>query len=75
MQVYDDDDCHGGQRSSEVKRYKLGRSTVPTKLDQKTPYCMFKRMMTFMEVKCHQRANMVKYVLCVPILVRIPDAS
>ena len=35
MQVYDDDDLHRGQRSSEVKRGKL--STVVTKLRQKNP--------------------------------------
>ena len=35
MQVYDDDDLHGGQRSSEVKGSKL--CAMVTKLGQKNP--------------------------------------
>ena len=46
MQVYDDDDLHGGQRSSEVKGSKL--CAMVTKLGQKNPRCKFKMVMTFM---------------------------
>ena len=35
MQVYDDDDLHGGQRSSEVKGSKP--CAMVTKLGQKNP--------------------------------------
>ena len=35
MQVYDDDDLHGGQRSSEVKMRKL--CDMATKLSQMKP--------------------------------------
>ena len=35
MQVYDDDDLHEGQRSSEVKGSKL--SAMVTKLGQENP--------------------------------------
>ena len=48
---------------------------MATKLGQKNPWCEF-IMMTFMEVKGHQRSNVVNYVLWLPNLVRrIPDAS
>ena len=74
MQVYDDDDLHGGQRSSEVKCNKL--CSMATKLGQKNPWCKFMMMMTFMEVKGHQRSKVVNYALWLPNLVRrIPDAS
>ena len=74
MQVYDEDDLHGGQRSSEVKGSKL--CAMVTKLGQKNPWCKFKMMMTFMEVKGHQRSNGVNYVLWLPYFVkRITDAS
>ena len=53
MQVYDDD-LHRGQRSSEVKCSKL--CAMVTKLGQKNPWCKFK-MLTFMQVKGHQRSN------------------
>ena len=56
MQVYDGDDLHGGQRSSEVKGSKL--CAMVTKRGQKNPLCKFKMMMmTFMEVKGHQMSN------------------
>ena len=55
MWVYNDDDLHGGQRSSEVKCGKL--CAMVTKLGQKNPWCKFMTMMTFMEVKGHQRSN------------------
>ena len=74
MWVYNDDDLHGGQRSSEVKCGKL--CAMATKLGQKNPWCEFIMMMTFMEVKGHQRSNVVNYVLWLPNLVRrISDAS
>ena len=71
---YNDDDLHRGQRSSEVKCDKL--CSMATKLGQKNPWCKFMMMMTFMEVKGHQRSKVVNYVLWLPNLVRrIPDAS
>ena len=46
------------------------------KLGQKNAWCKFKMMMTFMEVKGHQRSNVVNYTLWLPYLVkRIADAS
>ena len=48
MWVYNDDDLHGGQRSSEVKCGKL--CAMATKLGQKNPWCKFMMMMTFMKV-------------------------
>ena len=49
---------------------------MATKLGRKNPWCEFIMMMTFMEVKGHQRSNVVNYVLWLPNLVRrIPDAS
>ena len=49
---------------------------MATKRGQKNPWCEFIMMMTFMEVKGHQRSNVVNYVLWLPNLVRrIPDAS
>ena len=48
---------------------------MATKLGQKNPWCEFIMMMTFMEVKGHQRSNVVNYVLWLPNLVRrISDA-
>ena len=64
MQVYDDDDLLGGQRSSEVKSSKL--CAMVTKRGQKNPLCKFKMMMTFMEVKGHQRSNGGNYALWLP---------
>ena len=55
MRVYNVDDLHGGQRSSEVKCGKL--CAMATKLGKKNPLCKFMMMMTFMEVKGHQRSN------------------
>ena len=68
MQVYGDDDLHGGQRSSEVKGSKL--CAMVTKLGQKNPWCKFKMMMTFMEVKGHMGSNIANYVPWLPNLVR-----
>ena len=74
MQVCNDDDIYGGQRSSEAKCGKL--CAMVTKLGQKKPSCKFKIMMTFVEVKGHQRSNVVNYALWLPYLVkRITDAS
>ena len=74
MQVYDDDDLHWGQRSSEVKCDKL--CAMATKLGQKNSWCKFMMMMTFMEVKGHQRSKVVNYALWLPNVVRrIPCAS
>ena len=61
MQVYDDDDLHGGQRSSEVKGSKL--YAIVTKRGQKNPLCKFKMTMTFMEVKGQMGVN---YALWLP---------
>ena len=68
MWVYNDDDLHGGQRSSEVKCGKL--CAMATKLGQKNPWCKFMMMMTFMKVKGHQRLNVVNVALWLPNLVR-----
>ena len=68
MQVYDEDDLHGDQKSSEVKCGKL--CALATKLGQKNHGCKFIFIMTFMEVKGHQRLNVVNYVLWLPNLVR-----
>ena len=73
MQVKNDDDLHGGQRSSEVKCGKL--CAMATILVKRTAdaSCL---MMTFTEVKGHQRSNGVNYVLWLPCLVkRSADAS
>ena len=49
---------------------------MATKFGQKNPWCEFIMMVTFMEVKGHQRSNVVIYVLWLPNLVRrFPDAS
>ena len=72
MQVKNDDDLHGGQRSSEVKCGKLwyGYHVWSKEL------LMQAKMMTFTAVKGHQRSNVVKYVLWLPYLVkRVADAS
>ena len=60
MQVYHDD-LYGGQRSSEVKCSKV--CAIVTKLGQRNPRCKFMMMMTFMEVKGHQRSNAANYAL------------
>ena len=76
IQVHDDDDdFHGGQRSSGVKCGKL--LAMVTKLGQKNLWCsMMVMMMTFLEFKGHQRSNVVNYTLWQPYLVkRIADAS
>ena len=52
-----DDDLDGGQRSSEVKWVKL--CAMATIFGQKNWGCKLRMMMTFMEVKGHQRSNMV----------------
>ena len=67
-------DLDGGQWSSEVKWGKL--CAMATIFGQKKPWCKLRMMMTFMEVKGHQRSNGVNYVLWLPYLVkRSPDAS
>ena len=45
----DDDDLHGGQRSTEVKYSKL--HSMVTELGQKNRWCKFRMVMTFEEVK------------------------
>ena len=73
MQVENDDDLDGGQRSSEVKCGKL--CAMATIFGQKKRWCKL-RMMIFMEVKGHQRSNVVNYVIWLPYVVkRIGDAS
>ena len=60
--------------SIEVKCGNLCAMT--TKLGQKKCLCKPRMMMTFMEVKGHQRSNVVNYELWLPNLVRrIPDES
>ena len=39
---------------------------MATKLSQKTPWCKFMMMMTFMKVKGHQRLNVVNVALWLP---------
>ena len=74
MQAENDDDLYGGQRSSKVKCGKL--CAMATIFGQKNRWCKLRMIMTFMEVKGHQRSNMVNYVLWLPYLVkRIADAS
>ena len=71
MQAENDDDLDGGQRS-EVK-CKL--SDMTTIFGQKNCWCKLRMMMTLMEVKGHQRSNMVTYMPWLPYLVkRIADA-
>ena len=70
----DDDDLCGDQRSAEVKYSRL--CSMATKHGQKYPWCKFKRMMTFMEVKGQQRSNIVNNALWLPNVVKgIADAS
>ena len=59
MHAKNDDDLHGGQRSSEVKWGKLG--DMATIFGQKNYRCKLRVMMTFTEVKGHQRSNVVNY--------------
>ena len=74
LPLYHDDDLHSGQRSSEVKCGK--QCATATKFGQKNLRCKFIKMMIFMEVKGHQRSNVVNYVLQLPNLVRrISDKS
>ena len=61
MQAENDDDLHGGQRSSAVKWGKL--CAMATIFGQKKPWCKLRMMMTFIEVRGHQRSNGVNYVL------------
>ena len=74
MWVYNDDDLHGGQRSSEVKCGKL--CAMATKLGQKNPWCKFN---DDDDLHGGQRSSEVKcgnYVLWLPNLVRRnPGAS
>ena len=73
-QAENDDDLDGGQRSSEVKWDKL--RAMATIFGQKKSWCKLRMMMTLMEVKGHQRSNVVNYVIWLPYLVkRIGDAS
>ena len=52
MQAENDDDLHGGQRSSEVKCGKL--CDMATIFGQKNHWCKLGMMMTFMEVKAYR---------------------
>ena len=73
MEAENDDDLDGGQRS-KVKWGKL--CDMATIFGQKKPRCKLRLMMTFMEVKGHQRSNGVNYVIWLPYLVkRSTDAS
>ena len=74
MQAENDVDLYGGQRSSEVQCGKL--CAMATIFGQKNCWCKLRLMITFTEVKGHQRSNGVKYVLWLPYLVkRVADAS
>ena len=56
MQTENDNDLYGGQRSSEFKCGKL--CDISTIFGQKIRWCKLKMMMmTFMEVKGHQKSN------------------
>ena len=68
MQVKNDDDLHGGQRSSEVKCGKV--CATATIFGQKSCWCKLRMMMTFMEVKGQQRSNIVNYTTWLSNLVR-----
>ena len=68
LQVKNDDDLHGGQRSTEVKHSKLCYMAI--KLGQINRWCKFRMMGTFMEVKGHQRSNIVNNDLWLPNFVR-----
>ena len=57
MLTLDNDDLHGVQRSSEVKCSKLWVMAI--KLGQENLWWISIMMMTFMEVKDHQRSNIV----------------
>ena len=59
MQAENNDDLYRGQRSSEVKCGKLCDMT--TIFGQKICWCKLRMMMTFTEVKGHQRSNVVNY--------------
>ena len=59
MQAKNDDDLHGGQRSSEVKYGNI--CAMATIFGQKNCWCKLRMMMTFTEVKGHQRSNVVNY--------------
>ena len=74
MQVYDDGDLYGGQKSLVVKCDKL--CAIVTKLGRQNPWSKFLMIMTFMEVKGQQRSNVVNHALWLPYLIkRIADAS
>ena len=68
MQVKNDDDLHGCQRSTDVKHSKLCYMAI--KLCQINRWCTFRIMSTFMEVKGQQRSNIVNNDLFLPNLVR-----
>ena len=68
MQVENDDDLHGGQRSKEVKHSKLCYMAI--RLGQINRWYKFRMMGTFMEVKGQQRSNIVNNDLWLPNLVR-----
>ena len=64
----------GSPGTSGVKNVK--RCSRTTKLGQKNRWSKLNMMMTFIEVKGHQRSNVGNYVLGQPNLVRrIADAS
>ena len=59
MQFENDDDLYGSQRSSEVKcGNKL--CDMATIFGQKNWGCKLRMMMTFTEVECHQRSNVIR---------------
>ena len=73
MQVKNDDDLHGGQRSTEVKHSKLCYMAI--KLGQINRWCKFRIMGTFMEVKGQQRSNIVNNLWLPNSVRRFADTS
>ena len=71
MQAKNNDDLHGGQRSSEVKYGNI--CAMATISGQKNCWCKLRMMMTFTEVKGHQRSNVVNYAT--NLVGRTADAS
>ena len=59
MQIYDDNDPHGGQKLTEVKCSKL--CTIITIFGEKDPCCKFKMKMTLGEDKSQMGSNLVNY--------------
>ena len=73
MQAENDDDLlYGGQRSSGQMGKLCAMATI---FGQRKRWCKLRMMMTFMEIKGHQRSNGVNYVLWLPYLVKSTDVG